>query len=81
MHHDGLIGGRRILRVVVYGDLESARRALVLSQLNSELVWVFCLYALCNDRSMLVVASASAELDKYEMACILTAAVQLLHLL
>lgn len=81
VHHDGLTGIRRILRVVVDGHLESARRALVLPQLNSELVWVFCLDALCNDRSMLVVASAPAELDKYEVARILTATVQNLHLL
>ena len=81
VHHDGLSGGRRILRVVEDGHLKSARHALILLQLNFELVGVFCLDALCNDRSMLIVASPSAELDKYEMACILTAAVQNLHLL
>ena len=81
VHHQGMIGGSCVLRVMVNCHLESARGTLVLLQLKREHVGVFCLDALCNGRSMLVVASAPAELNKYKVTRIWTAAVQNLHFL
>ncbi len=56
-----------ILRAVVNGDLESPRSSSVLSELNFKHSWIFCLNAVCDQRGMFVVASATAEFNQNEV--------------
>jgi hypothetical protein len=66
---------------VVDGDLESARGALVLLELEAEHTRVFGLNALCDYRGVLVVPSSPAELNQHKVTRTFVASVQFLHLL
>lgn len=68
--------GCAIDRVVEYCDFESPRRPSVLAELHFKHSWIFCLNAICDQRGMSVVASATTEFNQNEVICCVWSTVQ-----